>query len=81
MLEWVIRSLQHAPPSSFLKKVNLCSWSGVDDHLPSLTPQVPSGYTGTTRGHFYEQGGKGLENATAQDLRTQWDWFTMQIYM
>lgn len=63
------------------QKVNLCSWSGVDDHLSPLTPQVPSGRTGTTRGHCYEQGGKGLENVTAQDLRTQWDWFTMQIYM
>lgn len=66
MSEWVIRLLQHAPPPPLLpQKVNLCSWSGVDDHLPPLTPQVPSGYTGTTRGHFYEQGGKGLEKCNS----------------
>lgn len=78
-LEFAVRLLKHTAPSPSSLKDGACAHS-VED-LALLIPQVPSGYTNTRRVHFYEQGGSGLENGTVQDLRTQWDWLTVQIYI
>lgn len=67
------------PPSPSSSKDGACA-RGVED-LEPLTPQVLSGYTNTARVHFYEQESSDLENVTVQDLRTQWDWFTVRIYI